>query len=417
MSLPNPSLVINQLGKFRLFILLAVVSLNAAGCLHTMEAIDPRMLPIVTTEGQRLKDHVSFLAGPDLKGRQPGSVGNRQAAQYIEDQFRAVGLQPLPSLGLFRQIISPQIGDNVVGMIPPAAAVAPARWILIGAHYDHLGYPFLGADDNASSVAILIETARQMADRPSHYGIIFVAFNSEESPYFGRGEMGSQFFFHHLPPEIGSQDHIQAAIIMDLMGGVHWPPLKDAIFATGGEKSPDFYERIKNTKVPFLNVFPVGIHLVEEIPDIGHKAFSDYDVFRNHKVPFLFLSAGRTPRYHTAGDVASTLHYDRMAATVDWLRRLAAGIDLDMTPYTFNAQQVAFADEVAIFSRIAEQAAQSATAIPDTSRLSLFKLKKDVEWLRTVDTAEPTPEKLDRLERISIRVQCLLADYSGCFML
>ena len=220
MSLPNPSLVINQLGKFRLFILLAVVSLNAAGCLHTMDAIDPRMLPIVTTEGQRLKDHVSFLAGPDLKGRQPGSVGNRQAAQYIEDQFRAVGLQPLPSLGLFRQIISPQIGDNVVGMIPPAAAVAPARWILIGAHYDHLGYPFLGADDNASSVAILIETARQMADRPSHYGIIFVAFNSEESPYFGRGEMGSQFFFHHLPPEIGSQDHIQAAIIMDLMGGV-----------------------------------------------------------------------------------------------------------------------------------------------------------------------------------------------------
>ena len=165
-----------------------------------------------------------------------------------------------------------------------------------------------------------------------------------------------------------------------------------------------------------MNVLPVGIHLVEEIPDHGHKAFSDYDVFRNHNVPFLFLSAGRSPRYHTAGDVASTLHYERMAATVEWLRRLAAVIDLSNTPYRFDVQHVEFADEIAVFRRIVEQAAQSATAIPGTSRWSLSKLKQDLEWLRAVDTSEPTPEKLNRLERISIRVQCLLADYSGCFM-
>lgn len=400
----------------RLFTLSAVVCLNATGCLRTMDPIDPRKLPIATADGQRLQDHVSFLAGPDLMGRHPGSPGNRQAAQYIEDQFRAVGLQSLPSLGLFRQVISPGIGDNIIGMIPPAAGVGPARWILIGAHYDHLGYPFLGADDNASSVAILIETARQMAIHPFHHGIIFVAFNSEESPYFGSSEMGSQFLFHHLPREIGSAEDIQAVIIMDLMGGVHWTPLKDAIFATGAEKSSGLYQRIKTTITPSLTVFPVGIHLVEEIPGQGHKAFSDYDVFRNHKVPFLFLSAGRTPRYHTAGDVTSTLHYERMAATVKWLRPLIADIDLDKTPYTFNAQHVEFADEVAVFNRIAEQASQRASAIPGTSRLSLSQLKKDVEWLQAVDSSDPTPEKLDRLERISIRIQCLLADYSGCFM-
>lgn len=380
-----------------------------------MEAIDPRTLSIATALGQRLQGHVSFLAGPDLMGRQPGSPGNRQAAQYIEDQFRAVGLQPLPSLGSFRQVISPRIGDNLIGIVPPADAAGSARWIMIGAHYDHLGYPFLGADDNASSVAILIETARQMTN-PSHHGIIFVAFNSEESPYFSTTEMGSQFLFHHLPQEIGSADNVQAVIIMDLMGGVQWTPLKDAIFATGAEKSPELYQRLKNTTPSPLTVFPVGIHLVEEIPDQGHKAFSDYDVFRNHAVPFLFLSAGRTPRYHTAGDVASTLHYERMAATVEWLRRLIALIDQDKMPYTFNAQLVEFADEVAVFRRIVEQASQDATTIPSTSRWSLYKLRKDAEWLRSVDSSAPTPEKLERLERISIRVQCLLADYSGCFM-
>ena len=95
-------------------------------------------------------------------GRQPGSPGNRQAAQYLEDQFRAVGLQPLPSLGGYRQPIAPQIGDNLIGFIPPTAGTGSARWLVIGAHYDHLGYPFLGADDNASSIAILLETARHM---------------------------------------------------------------------------------------------------------------------------------------------------------------------------------------------------------------------------------------------------------------
>ncbi len=379
-----------------------------------MEAVDPRFLPITTASGQHLQQHVAFLASPELMGRRPGTPGNRQAASYIEDQFRAVGLRPLPSLGGYRQVISPQIGDNLIGFLPPASGDGSVRWIVIGAHYDHLGYPFLGADDNASSVAILIETARNMADL-SRYGIMFVAFNSEESPFFGTAEMGSEYLFQHLPKEIGDASNLQAVIIMDLMGGVQWAPIQDAIFATGAEKSPELYQRFRKAVVPRLMVLPVGIHLVEEIPEQGHKAFSDYDVFRNHGLPFLFLSAGRTPRYHTPGDVASTLHYDRMAATVEWLRRLFTLIDQDEAPYSFDARRVEFADEVASFRKIVDLASQDPTLIPGTSRWSLKKLKTDAEWLQNVDSSVPTPQKLDRLERISIRVQCLLADYSGCF--
>ena len=391
-----------------------VLCLASSGCLRTMEAIDPRRLPITTTSGQRLQSHVSFLASPELSGRQPGTPGNRQAARYIEEQFRAVGLQPLPSLGDYRQVISPQIGDNILGFIPPTAGTAPMRWMVIGAHYDHLGYPFLGADDNASSIAILIETARHLTGLSRH-GILFVAFNSEESPHFGKPEMGSQFLFHHLPQEIGRAENLQAVVIMDLMGGVQWSPVKDAIFTAGAEKSPVLYQRVKQASTPALKVYPVGMHLVEEIPGIGHKAFSDYDVFRNHERPFLFLSAGRTPRYHTAGDVTSTLHYDRMAATVEWLRRLIALIDQDEAPYEFHVDRVEWADEVVSFREIVDRAVQDETLIPGTSRWSLRKLRKDAEWLRDADRSVPTPQMLDRLERISIRVQCLMADYSGCF--
>ena len=379
-----------------------------------MDPLDPRALPITTAPAQRLHAHVSFLASPALAGRQPGTAGNRQASHYIEEQFGLVGLQPLPSLRGYRQTISDRMGDNIIGVIPPTDRTGTTRWIVIGAHYDHLGYPFLGADDNASSIAILIETARNLADR-SRCGIMFVGFNSEESPYFGTPEMGSQFLYHHLPPEVGTADNLQAAIIMDLMGGVHWAPLKGAIFATGAEKSPELYRQVTQTHASPLKVLPVGIHLVEEIPDHGHKAFSDYDVFRNHKIPFLFLSAARSPRYHMAGDVASTLNYERMAATVEWLRRLLAQMSQDEAPYSFEAQRVEFADEVASFRSIVEQAVHEETRIPGTSRWSLKKLKQDAEWLREVSGSAPTPQQLERLERISIRVQCLIADYSGCF--
>jgi hypothetical protein len=54
--------------------------------------------------------------------------------------------------------------------------------------------------------------------------------------------------------------------------------------------------------------------------------------------------------------------------------------------------------------------------IPGTSRWSLHKLRQDAEWLNGADGDSPTGADLNRLERISIRFQCLLADYSGCFM-
>ncbi|MCC2640344.1 MAG: putative Peptidase [Nitrospira sp.] len=381
-----------------------------------MEPIDPRSLPVDSATAKRLQNHVAFLADPERAGRKPGSPGNRQAAQYIEDQFRAAGLQPLPSLGGYRQEISPRIGENLIGIVPASAQPGPERWILVGAHYDHIGGPYLGADDNASSVAILIETARRTAAL-SASSVLFVAFNSEESPYFGTAVMGSQFFFHHLPAEIGSADRIQAVIIMDLMGGVQWAPLKHTVFATGAEKSPELYRLVKETTAPSLTILPVGIHLVEEIPDYGHKAFSDYDVFRNHAVPFLFLSAGRTPRYHKPEDVADSLYYERMAATVEWLNRLTSIMGRDEAPYTFDANRLEFADEVAAFRMIVEQATHEGKLIPGTSRWSLHELKKDGEWLRSVDISSPTAQQLERLERISIRVQCLMADYSGCFML
>jgi hypothetical protein len=384
-----------------------------------MAALDPTHFAPATDLARRLQAHVQFLASADLKGRKPGTPGHRKAADYIVTEFQKAGLQPLDSLNGYRQTVTQELGDNLIG-IRSTSQSREAGWILIGAHYDHLGGAYLGADDNASALAILLELARSLPSLNSH-PVVFVAFNTEEAPYIRTGLMGSQHFANHLPAEVGSLSRFQAVIIMDLMGGVHWEPLQEIIFATGAEKSPDLYRRVKNaarvrTMGP-LTIHPVGLHLVEEIPLIGRIPFSDYDAFRNASVPFLFLSAGRTPRYHQPSDLPNTLHYERMTSTVHWLQHLISSIDQDKEPYRFEKDRLEFSDEVEAFRPLVIKSADESSKIPGTSSLSLWKQKQDRDWLERLDPSKATPEDVKRMERLSIRMQCLLSDMPGCFLL
>lgn len=385
--------------------------------------VDPSTLPVTTELAQRLRSHVAYLASPALKGRKPGTPGNRAAADYLSTQFWTIGLVPLPSLRGYGQLITPELGHNLIG-VRQAASRSVSRWLLLGAHYDHLGESngkaYLGADDNASAVAILLETARSLGPL-AHYSLAFAAFNTEESPFLRTPLMGSQYFVDHLPTEIGSPSNFQAVVIMDLMGGIYWPPLKNAVFAAGAEKSPILSLRLKQNTAAGngrdLAVLPVGMHLIEEMPIIGQVAFSDYNAFRNLSVPHVFLSAGRTPRYHQTSDLPDTLHYERMAWTVTWLQNLIRLIDRDTERYRFEANRIEFEEDVATFRPLVAQAADWDTRIPGTSLISFLKLKEDAEWLNGLNPAAATPANVRRLERVSVRMQCLLTDLPGCFMI
>lgn len=391
----------------------------------TMPPVDLSQLVISTELAQRLRGHVDYLASPELKGRKPGTPGNRAAAQYIQEAFHQVGLEPLASLGGYGQTISPALGDNLIAVRRARSPHPKERWLLVGAHYDHLGESwgkiYAGADDNASAVGILLETAR--ATEPLiHYSIAFVAFNAEEAPFIRTPLMGSQYFVDHLPAEIGSPGQLQAVIIMDLMGGVHWEPLRDVVFAAGAEHSPGLYRHVTHLHEAQddgqgLMVHPIGMHVIEEIPVLGQTPFSDYDAFRNASVPYLFLSAGRTPRYHQPSDLPDTLHYERMALTVRWIHDVLLNIDQDPHPYGFEPNRLELADEVATLRPLITKAATWDTSIPGTSPASLLRLKLDANWLATLDPNHAGSDDITRLEHASLRMQCLLGDFSGCFLL
>src|ERR1700722_3660146 len=141
-----------------------------------------------------LKAHVYRLASPEYRGRRgPGAA---RAAQHIADLFKRTGLAPAFGESYFQDIPwlltngsegGPAfVGRNVGAILPGSDPALKDDWIVLSAHYDHLGQTrdamFPGADDNASGVAMLIEVAEAFAlqkHKPKRT-IVFVAFDLEE---------------------------------------------------------------------------------------------------------------------------------------------------------------------------------------------------------------------------------------------
>jgi len=169
-------------------------------------------LPPVFSQ-KALMEHVRFLASPELQGRGLGSEGAERAAQYIADQFKAIGLQPGGDDGSFLQRFRSEKGPegrpveaaNVIGVLPGTKPEWKEQSVVVSAHYDHLGmgWPDVhkgdegkvhpGADDDASGVAVMLELARAFAagEKPSR-SIVFVSFSGEEA-----GLVGSKHYVEH----------------------------------------------------------------------------------------------------------------------------------------------------------------------------------------------------------------------------
>lgn len=194
------------------------------------------------TRGMRLPmAAVRFLADDALGGRLAGSPGERCAGNYIAATLRGLGLAPAgDSAGFFQWLplassLNPHgsggTGRNVVAVLEGADPALRDEFLVIGAHYDHLGggdYNSLapdmrgevhnGADDNASGVGALLRVAERMsqAPRPAR-SVLFIAFTGEES-----GLLGSAHFVAN--PTV-PRERIVGMINMDMVGRLGDAPL------------------------------------------------------------------------------------------------------------------------------------------------------------------------------------------------
>ena len=148
------------------------------------------------TQQERLTRHVYTLAGDSLRGRKAGSEDAAKAAAYIVSQFEEIGIQPYFEEGWYQPFErSGKTYKNVVGIIPGNDPVLKDEYIIIGAHYDHLGVRdgeiYNGADDNASGTATIIEMARILKSQQNDLkrSVIVAAFDAEEIGLWGSNHL------------------------------------------------------------------------------------------------------------------------------------------------------------------------------------------------------------------------------------
>ena len=203
---------------------------------------------------RRVLADVRYLADDAREGRGVGTRGIEEAAHYIADQLKATGVAPAGADQSYFQpfTISPdapaamhtKLGgattENVVAVIP--GTTTSGEVIVIGAHYDHLGYGGFGsldpdstgkvhdgADDNASGVAALLEVARSLSARHAARTIVLIAFSGEEL-----GDLGSAYFVKH--PLVEPIDSVYAMLNMDMVGRLR----EDKLIVTGAATATEF---------------------------------------------------------------------------------------------------------------------------------------------------------------------------------
>lgn len=169
---------------------------------------------------------MTWLAHDMNHGRATGTRDAARVARYIETHFRQYGLEPFCEGSFYQPFLadsaSGTVGRNVIGIVP--SAVPSDEYVLITAHYDHLGVLdgniYNGADDNASGVTVLLNLADMFGTmKKTRTGpdknIIFAALDAKEL-----NMAGSKHFVDHL---IIGKDSIICAINIDQIGTVLEP--------------------------------------------------------------------------------------------------------------------------------------------------------------------------------------------------
>lgn len=245
------------------------------------------------------------LSSPAFAGREVGSDGSRLAQEYIKRRFDEIGLAPLGASYLTPFAFTRPAMNGKAGKTYPYAAnlighirgsVNPERYMVVSAHYDHLGvrdgkvYP--GADDNASGVAAMLAVAAHFKKYPPHNTIIFAAFDAEEG-----GADGATYFINSAPIPI---NQVAVNLNFDMVSRND----NNEIFAAGTSYTP----ALKLVVAKAAATSSVKVRLGHDskptgaAPDYDWTTQSDHVKFHERGIPFLYFGVEDHVDYHKPGD-------------------------------------------------------------------------------------------------------------------
>lgn len=286
------------------------------------------------TPAEQIEKDVAYLASDSLEGRATGTDGERKAAEYIANRFKDLKLQPKGDNGTYFQkfTFTPKTnphqvpdttaspadkitGTNVIGYIDNNSATT----VVIGAHYDHLGYGGAGslykegkaihngADDNASGIALMLEMASRLKEKNTSNNYLFIAFSGEEL-----GLLGSNYYVKNatLPLE-----EVNYMLNFDMVGRLNE---KNSLAINGTGTSPVWENSLNGIENDFT--------LVMKPSGVGP---SDHTSFYLNDIPALHFFTGQHKDYHKPSDDSNLLNYKGIAILSDYIFKLISHLDDD----------------------------------------------------------------------------------------
>jgi hypothetical protein len=262
-------------------------------------------------DSARLLEDVRVLSSDAMEGRGAGTPGGAMARAYVARRFTEAGLKPLGSsfeqpFELPARAGAAKSGVNLVGYVEGRAH--PERFVVVTAHYDHLGVRdgvvYNGADDNASGVAVLLQLAARYGGghgapevkRPEN-SIIFAALDAEEL-----GLLGARALVKQLQAE---KRRVALNVNLDMVSRSD----RGELYAAGAHQTPALRPALERVAARA----PVKLLLGHDRPEQGHDDWtnqSDQFAFQRAGIPFVYFGVEDHKDYHKPTDDFSALTTD-----------------------------------------------------------------------------------------------------------
>lgn len=270
---------------------------------HTSEVISPE-INFWFDQGSLLKDR-EFLSSDEFEGRATGHRGGIKARDFIKNKFESLGLKQFN--GSYLQSFdfkgkshhdepTEVTAHNVLGYIK--GTKFPDKYIVLGAHYDHLGEIngkiYNGADDNASGTCALFSIAEYLNKNQPKHSVIFAAWDAEEL-----GLQGAKFFVENSTVD---KENIVINLNLDMIGRNK----NNELYICGSR----YHKELKNDVVPSLKSKKIKVSLGHDGKD-GKDDWtyaSDHGPFHQAGIPFLYFGVEDHPDYHKDTDEFSSIN-------------------------------------------------------------------------------------------------------------
>lgn len=292
-----------------------------------------------------LQERIEFLCDSLCEGRGSGQHGGGVAAIWLQREFERTGLLKIgDSFGHAASLGNGKYGRNIIGMLPGSRVTSRNSYIIVGAHYDHIGtldgkmYP--GADANASGTAALLSLAEMLSEykdcgKTHDHNVIFVAFDAKENDMAGSKALWRMIENGQMTdPQSGepiTKEKIALMVNIDQVGCTMSPldsGRKDYIIMLGNHTlRPSSREMIGHCNRTY------AIDMDIDLTYYGSKNFtrmfyrlSDQRIFIDNGIPAVLFTSGITMNTNKTRDTAKTIDTEilrkRIFLMYHWLEKM-----------------------------------------------------------------------------------------------